>query len=286
MVSLVLGQRAMPDNPLPSFKHPPVVETVLGVQFDPIRGFTNAHLGAFWKSLGAEWPSVADAPPLEQQFEQFGDERAWGSLGFQLKLTSAPASRLQIRNASNDRMIQIQNGRFHLNWLGQAGGEYPRYQGVRPEFDKLFARFSMFVRDQQLGDPKLNQWEVTYVNHIPKGSLWRAPSDVAGISCLFGRPPALPMVAGQESFSGAWHFEITPQRGRLHVEIRHGRRTIPDEQEVLILTLTARGPLGTGEKEYDEGLNLGREVIVRGFNALTSEIAHETWGLQDASNKR
>lgn len=275
----------MPADALPSFKQPPVVETVLGVQFEPIRGFTNAHLGAFWQTLGLDWPNVADAPPLEQQFEQFEDERTWGPLGLQLKLTSEPSSRLQIRNKLNDRMIQVQNGRFHLNWLGQAGGEYPRYRNVRPDFDKLFARFGALVKDYQLGELKLNQWEVTYVNHIPKGSLWHAPSDVAGISLLFARPPVLPMVVGPESFSGAWHFEITPKRGRLHVEIRHGRRTIPDEQEILIVTLTARGPFGPGAMDYGEGLDIGHEVIVRGFTVLTSEIAHETWGLQDASIK-
>lgn len=263
---------------LPSFKQPPVVETVLGVQFEPIRGFTNAHLGAFWQTLGLDWPNVADAPPLEQQFEQFGDERTWGPLGLQLKLTSEPSSRLQIRNKLNDRMIQVQNGRFHLNWLGQAGGEYPRYKSVRPEFDKLFSRFCTFVKDQQLGDLRLNQWEVTYVNHIPKGTLWNAPSDVPSVSLLFASPPPLPMVVGPESLSGAWHFEITPKQGRLHVEIRHGRRTMPDDKEILIITLTARGPLNAGTLDYHAGLNLGREVIVQGFTALTSEKAHQKWG--------
>ncbi len=269
-------------EPLPSFKTPPVVETVLGVQFEPIRSLTNAHLGAFWQTLGLDWPNVVDAPPLEQQFEQFGDERTWGPLGLQLKLTSEPASRLQIRNKSNDRMIQVQNGRFHLNWLGQAGGEYPRYNNVRPEYDKLFSRFCAFVKNQSLGDLRLNQWEVTYVNHIPKGTLWNAPSDVPSVSLLFASPPPLPMVAGPESLSGAWHFEITPKKGRLHVEIRHGRRTTPDDKEILIITLTARGSLSPADPRYDVGLDAGHEAIVRSFKALTTEKAHQIWGPNDA----
>ena len=71
---------SMADSSLPAFRKPPVVETVLGVQFDPIPGFSNAHLGAFWKRLLAhensgsagEWRTLTDAPPIEPTFERFG----------------------------------------------------------------------------------------------------------------------------------------------------------------------------------------------------------------------
>jgi hypothetical protein len=85
------------------------------------------------------------------------------------------------------------------------------------------------------------------------------------------------MVAGPESLSGAWHFEITPKRGRLHVEIRHGRRTVPDDKEILIMTLTARGSLSPTDPGYDAGLNTGHEAIVKSFKALTTEKAHQIW---------
>lgn len=271
---------------LPSFKSPPVVETVLGVQFDPIKGLTSAHLGAFWKSLGDGWSNVNDAPALEQQFERFGDGPTWGSLGFQIKLTSEPSSRVQIRNKLSDRMIQVQNGRFHLNWLGQAGGEYPRYGTVRPEFDHLFERLGQFLVGAHLGEPRLNQWEVTYVNHILRGSLWESPSDLPSVLRLFGNLPSLPGTSRLEGVVGAWHFELPEKRGRLHVEARHGRRTTPDDREVLILTLTARGPIDENSPEYNAGLNIGREAIVRGFAAITTESAQREWEPQDACSRR
>ena len=40
----------MPDEPLPKFDSPPVIETVLGVQFTPLANFTGALAGSFWKS--------------------------------------------------------------------------------------------------------------------------------------------------------------------------------------------------------------------------------------------
>src|SRR5579871_1174368 len=109
----------MPQSPpsvaLPNYSDPPVVETVLGVQFDAFPAMTNGHLGAFWKTLDqAEWPTVSDSPPLNSQFEKFADFDRWGR-GLQFQLSQVPVSRLQIRNQSGNRMIQIQNGRLHFN---------------------------------------------------------------------------------------------------------------------------------------------------------------------------
>lgn len=51
----------MDEQNLPSFERPPVIETMLGVQFQPLPALRSAHLGAFWKTLGEEWPVVLDA---------------------------------------------------------------------------------------------------------------------------------------------------------------------------------------------------------------------------------
>lgn len=60
---------------LPEYGNPPVVETVVGVQFQSLSGFTNAHLGAFWQALGVQdWPTVQDVPPLPRQEERFTPE--------------------------------------------------------------------------------------------------------------------------------------------------------------------------------------------------------------------
>jgi hypothetical protein len=85
-----------------------------------------------------------------------------------------------------------------------------------------------------------------------------------------------------EGFGGEWHYEIPPQLGRLHVQAQHGRLATPDVQEVLTLTLTARGPAGSGGKQsldLDAGLNRGHAAVVQAFKALTSKGAHEYWGL-------
>jgi len=272
----------MSSGGLPSFERPPVIETVLGVQFDPLQEFRNAHLGAFWKFLGpAEWPKVTDAPTIDPQFERFGEAAAWQPRGVHLKISQDPSARLMMHNAAGDRMIQLQNGRLHYNWLGQIGGPYPRYTTIRPEFCRVLGRLREFLAGEGVGEPVPNQWEVTYVNHIPRGGLWNMPSDWTGVFV------SLPGVAGRieslrlESFGGEGHFEIEPQRGRLHIHLEHGRFGKDQQQEVLRLVLTARGPIpGDGEGDMlGAGLDLGRQVIVTTFKAITTDHAHEYWGL-------
>ncbi len=187
---------------LPYYDNPPVVETILGVQFDRLPGFRNAHLGAFWQLLGAnEWPVVADASPLHAQFERFAEETRWAS-GAQLHLTQDPSCRLQIKSEQGDRMIQVQNNRLHFNWLGAGGGTYPRYERVREEFSRVLGRFMAFVEEANVGELRPNQWEVTYLNHIPKGTTWTSPADW----CFFRPLAAVPTIEGLiegESFGNA-----------------------------------------------------------------------------------
>ncbi len=275
----------MSAQPLPWFDRPPVVETVLGVQFDELPGLTNAHLGAFWSQLGLDWPKVRDIPKLEPQFEEFGSERTWALLGARLTLIQDPSVRLQIRNNNEDRMIQVQNGRFHYNWLDKPGVQYPRYEKrIRPEFDRLWSRFHDFLISTINKAPKLNQWEVTYVNHIPRETLWTQPADWARVlpGLLAHRPTH--GVGTFESVGGQWHFEIPSKRGRLHVQLVHGKRVEPDSAEVVRMDLTARGPIAEDlppDEALGAGLDLGRATIVRMFIALTSEEAHKFWGIHN-----
>jgi len=269
-------------EPLPHYERAPVVETILGVQFDRLAGFRNAHLGAFWKTLDqAEWPSVTDAPPLPLQVERFTEAARWAK-GIQFQVSQDPASRLQIKNKDGDRMIQLQNNRLHFNWLGEAGGEYPRYERVREGFTEALSRFVEFAAAGKLGDFRPNQWEVTYLNHIPKGSVWNSANDWGFFLPL--RPlPNSEGVIQYESFSGGWHFVIPDQRGRLHVQWQHGLKSEPDQQETIVLTLTARGPLEEGDDDTARilnGLNLGRETIVRTFAKLMSDEANNYWSLE------
>jgi uncharacterized protein (TIGR04255 family) len=193
-----------------------------------------------------------------------------------LRLTQDPASRLRITNSRENAMIQLQNGRLHYNWIGRPREEYPRYTGVRPEFDRVHAELCAFLTEESLESLRANQWEVTYVNHIPRGSVWNDPGDWAKLfSGLLGR--SAPHEARLESLSGAWHFEIPDKVGRLHIDLKHAR--LADGPEVLRLTLTARGPVDD-RTSLSDGLDRGRKAIVCTFRDITSRDAQRYWGLE------
>jgi uncharacterized protein (TIGR04255 family) len=273
----------------PDYETPPVVETILGVQFQPLAGWRNAHLGAFWKTLSVEeWPNVIDVPPLEPQFEQFSEQARWATFGAQFKITQDPSARLQIKNRDGNQMTQIQNGRFHFNWLGQTGGRYLRYEKVRAGFVAMLQRVMEFVAQEKVGDFRPNQWEVTYLNHIPRGTVWNTPNDW-GFFRPLGGVPTIENLVQSESFEGGWHFVIPERRGRLHVQWRHGRTLQPEkeQQEVIVLDFTARGQTAETGNPMEAilcGLDLGHETIVKTFEAFASKAANEYWGLKDAND--
>lgn len=276
----------MADSDLPNFRRPPVVETVLGVQFNRIARLSNAHLGVFWKFITSAWSAdagpwtVTDAPAIEPAFERFGEQLAWTPEQLTVQLSQETNTRLQIRDATGSAMIQLQNGRLHYNWIGRRDGEpYPRYATIRPRFHRAYEALCDFLRAEGLDAPQPNQWEITYVNHIPKGTVWNDPRDWAQL--LVGLPGCWsePSAVRLESIGGTWHFEIPPQRGRLHVDVRHAKLLQDPPAEVLRLTLTARGPVAE-ETSLGAGLDLGRIAIVSTFRDITSPAAHQYWGLQ------
>ena len=261
-----------------------MIEAVLSAQFDLIQGFGVAQLGAFWASLGQDWPNADNAMPLPIMKERFGDDIEWEMPQLQLKISEVrePALRFQIRNSSKTRLIQIQNGRLILNWTGESGGEYPRYETLRSEFLTHLDQLTVFLRKHNLQVPIFNQWEVTYLNHVPKMSIWKKASDLSFFTPFKSLPPEVDGCE-LEDLNAALAFVIPDMKGRLHVNVRRGKR--PDSTEVVILDFTARGPLLAGEQPATErllqGIDLGRETIVRSFRDLMSHEANCHWGLHD-----
>lgn len=260
---------------LPSFRDPPVVETVLGVQFFPFAELSVGHMGRFWAAL-PDWPKCRETEAIGQANEPFGDDALWSPR--RLRLMTRPEVRLQIHNAKNDRLLQLENGWFTLNWRkGQGSAAYPRYGTLKSEFDALWSQYADFLISAGLESPVPSLWEVTYVNHVPKGALWSTPDQWSRV--VPGLSAQVPSISGcrPESANGVWIFELGEQQGRLRVWIEHAKGG--ESEELLVLKLSSRGPVqGTDSRSLQNGFELGRSSVVRMFTAVTSEVAHEHWG--------
>lgn len=164
---------------LPTFDSPPVVETVLSAQFDPIANLRTVHFGLFWQRMRDRFPGTDEKTAIEPIFEQFDQTTKRPSrLHFEVR-EEFKLGRLWLLNEMGTEMIQLQSDRFIKNWRKVETGEhYPRYQRViKPAFLEDFEAFKDFIHEEKLGSIAVNQCEVTYVNHIVAGEGWTGWSD-------------------------------------------------------------------------------------------------------------
>jgi hypothetical protein len=261
---------------LPDFEEPPVVETVLSVQFEPLTEMRTAHLGLLWERFRTNFPKTEERPTLAQIFEQF-PEAPRARLGLELQTyETPPVPRLFFITTKGNEMIQVQPDRFIKNWRKEGEGEtYPRYEHIKASFQRDFAVLQEFVTANHLGTPHINQCEVTYVNHILSGHGWDNFGDVDRVFSSWKSPPDQ-IPGSAEDLRAHARFVIpavdgTPV-GRLHVEIQPAFRA-SDNKAMYVFHLTARGQVGESFDFFD----LGRRWIVKSFAALTTSRMHAIW---------
>ncbi len=264
------------DNETPTFETPPIVELVLGVQFNQLRRMQSAHYGRFWDAIGTDWLNPRDNPPIQEQFEFFGRER--GVTRLQIE-PGPPLNRLTLINQSKDRLVQLQPTRMHLNWRNQESS-YPSYKTLIVEFEEILNSFTVYCQSEGLGKAEFNQWEITYVDRFVRGKYWDTPADWSTFLPGLFQPGEIPMNSKliMENRSVDWSFEIQPKLGRLHVQASLVRGN-SDSEDALMLNITARGPLGSEQiQTYRQGLDLGHDVAVDQFLQLVSTETRKSWG--------
>lgn len=266
----------------PKFDNPPVVETALSVQFASLPRYTGAHAGWFWKEYlnkledtSKEWSQVVEVPQLPDKFERFGDEDVWIVPSVRV-LPGMQSPRTQIVRSDGERLIQVQNSRFILNWKKQAG-DYPSFEILVPEFRTMLHAFESFAAEAHFGTLAYNQWEVVYVDQFKKGEMWESARDWSKIFPGLSMPPVsinqVPSTK-DETMSADWRFSLAGQRGRLYISLRQVR--VPPSDEVLNVTFVARGPV-TASQSWEQGFDIGHDAITAVFLSITSAQVQESW---------
>lgn len=264
------------ERDVPDFASPPVVETVLSVQFEKLSAMRSVHFGLFWNSVRERFPATEDRPSINPIIET-RELPQTGQVHFEVQ-DSLSLNRLWVLNEAGTEMVQVQNDRFIKNWRqGAEKCEYPRYEPVlKPAFERDFKIFQAFIADQQLGETKIDQCEVTYVNHIVAGDGWNNWDEIESIFTFFKQLSAT-YPGKAEDLRSYTRFPIYGPKGewigRLYVDIQPALRA-SDKKPMYVMNLTARGMLG---KDYDF-FDVGRQYIVKSFETLTTPQMHEIWG--------
>ena len=271
---------------LPDFENPPVVETVLSVQFAPLAEMRAAHIGLLWHGLRDRFPRTEERPPIDQVLERF-PEPPRPRLGVQLQaLENPPVPRIWFLNEGGTELMQVQQDRFIKNWRKVGvGDQYPRYEKVKAAFEADFDGFQSFVAEHKLGTIRVNQCEVTYVNHILAGEGWESYRDVDKIFTVWRQPTSDTFPGAVEDLRFYARFLIEGDGGkpigRLHADAQPAIRT-SDDRPMYVFNLTARGQIGESFEFFDAG----RLWIVRSFVRLTTEDMHDIWKRRDRAGNR
>ncbi len=265
-------------NSLPDYERPPVIEVVYGMQFSPLNELRTPLIGLFWQTIKTDYPKFKEMPVLAPVIERYDQEGKTEQPTLEL-LQEAPLPRMFFLDAHENWVMQLQNDRFLHNWKRVSDDDtYPRYDIVSDKFFQAWDRFCEFCRSEGISRPKLNQLELTYINHIPVGAQNTVGEEITKVFPDIIWRKNHEFLPTPESLSWKTSFLLPSNQGRLHVSLRHATR-IKDKTPTLLLELTARGiPLTLEAPQIRSWFSLSREWIVRGFSDLTnSEVQKATW---------
>jgi uncharacterized protein (TIGR04255 family) len=267
-------------GPLPKFRNPPVSEVVIGVQFQaPV--LTPVHLGLFYQSVKARFPTVAVQPPLQPYFEIFG---SGPTQQFPFPALGGAASfqpRMWFVSADDASLIQLQSGKLFFNWRGGLQqNAYPHFGAVQSEFMKAFDELETLSRNERLGEVIVNQCELVYVNPLPISAtdvplsephrIFRIWSDASGKE--WREPP--------EDLSFNLRYRFNDKDGNPFGRLTATLSSVWSQEEPTFqLEMSARGqPIGTGRAGITAFHEHAHQAIVRCFAAITTPEMHQRWG--------
>jgi uncharacterized protein (TIGR04255 family) len=269
---------------LPDFTNPPLNEVVLSIQFAPLVGLKSVHIGLFWERVRSEYPNVTEQAPIQAAFETFGIPAPVPALQIET-LMNLPLPRYWFERPNAPDLLQIQQDRILHNWRQQVDNSrvYPRYEAVKASLKKELEIFQKWLAEEEIGEIKPNQCEVTYVNVISTGEdkyehLEKITPLWAGVFSS-DHPNTLERPSTQTTFL----FSVNDvPAGRVYVNFQPA--FLPsDRTPVFRMEITARGrPRGESVADALSFLDIERDQVVRTFAAVTTKEMHKLWERTDA----
>lgn len=263
---------------LPDYRHPPIIESVFGVQFKGLEQLTSVNSGLFWRRIRGNYPEVKDSPPMPAIYDiEAPPIRPDVFIGLpQLRRTF-------FISEARHWVLQLQHNRLHHNWRAvEEGDEYPRYEACFSKFNEAWSQFRSFCEDNSLPDPSVDQLELTYINHMPVGLGWNTLGEVSGVFPDVSWRREGRFLPELSSLSWRATFEYPELKGRLHVQIQHALRKMPSDEKspVLLCELTVRG-LPKVDVDFAGWFAGARGIIVHAFADLTDpSVQEKCWGRQ------
>jgi uncharacterized protein (TIGR04255 family) len=200
---------------------------------------------------------------------------------------SPPFPRFWFERPNSGDLLQLQQDRILHNWRQQSDNTraYPRYESVKATFAKELELFQKWLSDENIGELRPNQCEVTYTNVIQLPNKDSAHNCMEEVTPLWaGRftddpPNKLERTSIQTSF--LFSHEEKPA-GRVYANFQPA--LLQDgKTSVVRLDVTARGrPRGEAVADALAFFDIERNQVVRTFAAVTTREMQKLWGRTDA----
>jgi uncharacterized protein (TIGR04255 family) len=248
----------------PAFHEPPVIEVALGVSYKPFMRFTLAHFGIFWQRIRSAYSKVDFKPPTLPLPQHLGDQepflpvRAW------------------FMEESEVRLVQLQSDRLLLNWRKLSPGDsYPRFDNLKPEFERLWSLLASFKDEEALGPIEAPRCEVTYVNRVSLAPTEGGPPRLNVFFPLLAadRPS---IVKGASFVAFAETVVVPPDQAQLNMTLN----AVPGQggNPGLQFQISASGDCTTATwRDVSARLDTLHRLAVTAFVEGTTEPLHRQW---------
>lgn len=264
----------------PKFRNPPVVETVIGVQFPEFPGFRSIHFGLYWGKIKDRYPRFEDKPRLGVIHESFPPKPSLPEPRIMLSPAHFP-QRVWYMADPDSELIQLQPDRYVCNWREREGEDYPSFERNCSVFLREYDGFCQFCREHNLEEPAVDLCEVTYINHIFPVQGESAIDLFAKVFTGLNWEQSHSWLPAPEEARFKRTYVINENLGRLHADASIRYQMDDNRQRPLLrFALTAHvNHRSQGEGKLADSLQIAHDWVVNGFAALTdSEIQNTRWG--------
>lgn len=263
---------------LPKYQNPPVNEVAIGVQFQPVAGWSIVSLGQLRERFADELPKAEAKPTIDEPADNFDNMPRRPS--FTLQPIQTPEARCWYISEDGHRLVQVQHDRFIFNWRKlDTDQKYPGYEEyVRPQFQTFWERYCDFLSSESLEFPRIVQCETTYVNRIKRGEGWSSVDDWCDVFTVLRRNNTAEFLPPIETDQFSRSYLLSDPVGRLRIRCNLVV-TQSDGSQAINLTLVARNkPESSASIDILHSLDTARAWVVKGFTDITTPAMHKKWG--------
>jgi uncharacterized protein (TIGR04255 family) len=247
-----------------TYRKPPVVETSLGVEFGSITGWNTHVFGLLLARLGDRFPKFETAPPIMASSAGLGFSVSMGAV--------APRIRAFYSNPERNRLLQVQDDLFFLNWRKTPNQQYPRYQELLAEYLFEWAGYQQFLVETNLILGPISRYQITYINVID-----RDDKAILGLSDIFVGWRTIPGRVGSAIQSASISLESRIGDVDLTYVVQPAIQTVESKRVYqFVLTCSTR-------RVDSKGVNLEREMnhlhgaLIESFEEVSSLRAKALW---------